>query len=41
MKVPIGAFGMAAGVAAYATISRMIAAGGVVEAYGLLCRAVG
>jgi putative peptidoglycan lipid II flippase len=40
MKVPIGVFGMAAGVAAYPTISRMIAAGGVVEAYGLLCRAV-
>ena len=40
MKVPIGVFGMAAGVASYPTISRMVAAGTVVEAYGLLCRAV-
>jgi putative peptidoglycan lipid II flippase len=40
MKVPIGAFGMAAGVAAYPTISRMVAAGCVVEAYGTLCGAV-
>ncbi len=40
MKVPIGVFGMAAGVAAYPTISRMVAAGGVVEAYGVLSRAV-
>jgi putative peptidoglycan lipid II flippase len=40
MKVPIGVFGMAAGVAAYPTISRMVAAGSVVEAYGVLCRAV-
>jgi putative peptidoglycan lipid II flippase len=40
MKVPIGVFGMAAGVASYPTISRMVAAGAVVEAYGLLCRAV-
>lgn len=40
MKVPIGVFGMAAGVAAYPTISRMVAAGAVVEAYGVLCRAV-
>ena len=40
MKVPIGVFGMAAGVAAYPTISRMVAAGGVVEAYGVLCHAV-
>jgi len=40
MKVPIGVFGMAAGVAAYPTISSLVAAGGVVEAYGLLCRAV-
>lgn len=40
MKVPIGVFGMAAGVASYPTISRMIAAGSVVEAYGVLCHAV-
>ena len=40
MKVPIGVFGMAAGVAAYPTISRMVTAGTVVEAYGVLCRAV-
>jgi putative peptidoglycan lipid II flippase len=40
MKVPIGVFGMAAGVAAYPTISRLVAAGSVVEAYGVLCRAV-
>jgi len=40
MKVPIGVFGMAAGVAAYPTISRMVAAGSVVEAYAVLCRAV-
>ena len=40
MKVPIGVFGMAAGVAAYPTISRMVAAGSVVEAYGVLCRSV-
>ena len=40
MKVPIGVFGMAAGVAAYPTISRMVAAGSVVEAYGVLCGAV-
>jgi putative peptidoglycan lipid II flippase len=40
MKVPIGVFGMAAGVAAYPTISRMVAAGNVVEAYSMLCHAV-
>jgi len=40
MKVPIGVFGMAAGVAAYPTISRMVATGGVAEAYCVLCRAV-
>ena len=40
MKVPIGVFGMAAGVASYPTISRMVAAGTVVEAYGVLSRAV-
>jgi putative peptidoglycan lipid II flippase len=40
MKVPIGVFGMAAGVASYPTISRMVAAGDVAEAYGVLCRAV-
>lgn len=40
MKVPIGVFGMAAGVASYPTISRMVAAGDVVEAYRVLARAV-
>src|SRR6516164_2488281 len=40
MKVPIGVFGMAAGVAAYPTISRMVAAGNLAEAYGVLCGAV-
>ena len=40
MKVPIGVFGMAAGVASYPTISRMVAAGSVVEAYAVLSRAV-
>jgi len=40
MKVPIGVFGMAAGVAAYPTISRIVAAGSVAEAYGVLCGAV-
>ena len=40
MKVPIGVFGMAAGVAAYPSISRMVAAGNVAQAYGLLCRMV-
>lgn len=40
MKVPMGMFGMAAGVAAYPTISGLVAAGRIVEAYGLLCRAV-
>jgi putative peptidoglycan lipid II flippase len=40
MKVPIGMFGMAAGVAAYPTISALVAAGNVVRAYALLCRAV-
>lgn len=38
IKVPIGVFGMAAGVASYPTISRMVAAGKVGEAYGVLCR---
>jgi putative peptidoglycan lipid II flippase len=40
MKVPIGIFGMAVGVASYPTISELVAAGAVVKAYGLLCRAV-
>lgn len=40
MKVPIGIFGMAAGVASYPTISALVAAGKVAEAYALLCRAV-
>ena len=40
MKVPIGVFGMAVGVASYPTISRMVAAGSVAEAYGVLRHAV-
>ena len=40
MKVPIGVFGMAAGVASYPTVSRLVAAGSVVEAYSVLSRAV-
>ena len=40
MKVPIGVFGMAAGVAAYPTISRLVSSGEIAEAYGLLVRAV-
>jgi putative peptidoglycan lipid II flippase len=40
LKVPIGVFGMAAGVASYPTISRMVAAGHVVEAYAVLSRAM-
>ncbi len=40
MKVPIGMFGMAAGVAAYPTISELVAEGAVTQAYALLCRAV-
>jgi putative peptidoglycan lipid II flippase len=40
MKVPIGVLGMAIGVASYPTISRMVAAGNVVEAYGTLAHAV-
>lgn len=40
MKVPIGVFGMAAGVAAYPTISRLVARGDIPEAYSLLRRAV-
>jgi putative peptidoglycan lipid II flippase len=40
LKVPIGVFGMAAGVASYPTISRMVAAGQVAEAYAVLSRAV-
>jgi putative peptidoglycan lipid II flippase len=40
MKVPIGIFGMAAGVASYPTISALVAAGKIAEAYRLLCRAV-
>jgi putative peptidoglycan lipid II flippase len=40
MKVPIGVFGMAAGVASYPTISRMVTAGSVAEAYGVLSHAV-
>ena len=40
MKVPIGVFGMAAGVAAYPTLSRLVATNRVSEAYGLVCSAV-
>ncbi len=40
MKVPIGVFGMAIGVASYPTISRMVTAGNIVEAYGTLAHAV-
>ncbi len=40
MKVPIGIFGMAAGVAAYPTISRIVTIGKVAEAYALLCRTI-
>jgi len=40
MKVPIGVFGMAVGVASYPTISRLVAAGGIVDAYAVLSHAV-
>lgn len=40
MKVPIGVFGMAAGVASYPTISRLAASGNVAQAYGVLCGAM-
>ncbi len=40
MRVPIGVFGMALGVASYPTLSRMVAARRVAEAYGVLTRAV-
>ncbi len=40
MKVPIGIFRMAAGVASYPTISGLVAAERIGEAYALLCRAV-
>lgn len=40
MKVPIGMFGMAAGVASYPTISRLTEAGDVAGAYDLLSRAI-
>lgn len=40
MKVPIGIFGMAAGVASYPTLSGLVATGAIVQAYELLCRAV-
>jgi len=40
MKVPIGMFGMAVGVASYPTISGLVSSGDVVKAYSLLCRAV-
>ncbi|WP_244486074.1 murein biosynthesis integral membrane protein MurJ [Bradyrhizobium viridifuturi] len=40
MKVPIGMFGMALGVASYPTISELVTTGAVVRAYALLCRAM-
>lgn len=40
MKVPMGIFGMAAGVASYPTITRMVTAGHIAEAYAVLARAV-
>lgn len=40
MKVPIGVFGMAIGVAAYPSVSRMVAADGIPQAYGVLAHAV-
>ncbi len=40
MKVPIGVFGMAIGVGAYPSVSRMVAAGGIPQAYGVLAHAV-
>lgn len=40
MKVPMAIFGMAAGVASYPTITRMVTAGAVVDAYAVLARAV-
>ena len=40
MKVPIGVFGMAAGVAAYPTLSRLVATNRIAEAYGLVSSAV-
>ncbi len=40
MNVPIGVFGMAVGVAAYPSLSRMVASGSIPEAYGVLVHAV-
>ncbi len=40
MNVPIGVFGMAVGVAAYPSLSRMVAGGSIPEAYGVLVHAV-
>ena len=40
MKVPIGVFGMAVGVASYPTLSRTVADGRIAEAYGMLSHAV-
>jgi putative peptidoglycan lipid II flippase len=40
MKVPIGVFGMAIGVGAYPSVSRMIAAKSIPQAYGVLARAI-
>lgn len=40
MKVPIGVFGMAIGVGAYPSVSRMVAAGSIPKAYGVLAHAV-
>jgi putative peptidoglycan lipid II flippase len=40
MKVPIGVFGMAIGVGAYPSVSRMVAAKSISQAYGVLARAI-
>jgi putative peptidoglycan lipid II flippase len=40
MKVPIGVFGMAAGVASYPTVSRMVAGGNPTKAYAVMSDAV-
>ncbi|MGY3534463.1 murein biosynthesis integral membrane protein MurJ [Bradyrhizobium sp. USDA 4452] len=40
MKVPIGIFGTAAGVASYPTISALVAEGRIAQGYALLCRAM-
>jgi putative peptidoglycan lipid II flippase len=40
MKVPIGVFGMAIGVGSYPSVSRMVAANSIPQAYGVLAHAV-